>query len=188
MHRRIVFRKTVVTISLLAAAWVASGPVAGQELRQAEYGAVALVYNNELAALGKRALFPICVEMPSGMPTKLLLQYLRRGGFEISDESVCEPAMARDGQHHPKDYPHGLRIFIDKLQRDRGGALSMNVEADDLTLRPGEHLAQTLRRGTYHLRQNEAGEWQIVGYTKKYDSADEKAPDRRNRAQSVPPK
>ena len=46
-----------------------------------------------------------------------------KGGYEISDESLCEPAMAPGGQHHPKDYPHGLRIFIDKLQRDPGGEI-----------------------------------------------------------------
>jgi hypothetical protein len=50
----------------------------------------------------------------------------------------------------------------------------MRVEAGDLTVRPGEHLAQLLRRGTYHLKQNEAGKWQIADYTKEYDSADEK--------------
>jgi hypothetical protein len=108
------------------------------------------------------------------MPTKALFQYLRKGRFEISDPSVCEPAMASEGQHHPKDYPHGLRIFIHKPQRDSGGLVSMHVETTDLTLRPGDHFALTLRRGTYHFKQDEAREWRITGYTKEYDFKDEK--------------
>jgi hypothetical protein len=108
------------------------------------------------------------------MPTKSLVRYLRKGGFEISDEAVCEPAIAPGGQHHPKDYSHGLRIFIDKFQREAGGVISMRVEAGDLTVRQGEDVAQLLRRGTYRLKRNEGGKWQIVGYTKEYDSADEK--------------
>jgi hypothetical protein len=108
------------------------------------------------------------------MPIKPLLQYLRKGGFEASDPTVCEPATARGGQHHPKDYPHGLRIFIDKLQRDPEGRISMHVASDDLTLRPGEHLGTTLRQGTYVFKQNDHGEWQITSYTKEYDFKDEK--------------
>jgi len=163
---------------LIVSCWLSTAAMAGQGapqgLKPDEYDGVALIYNQELSALGKRALFPICIGMPSGMPTKPLVRYLRRGGFEISDEAVCEPAMVPGGQHHPKDYPHGLRIFIDKFQREAGGVISMRVEAGDLTVRPGEHLAQLLRRGTYRLEKNEGGKWQIVGYTKEYDSADEK--------------
>jgi hypothetical protein len=87
---------------------------------------------------------------------------------------VCEPATVPGGQRHPKDYPHGLRIFIDKVQHDPGGVIGMHVQTDDLTLRPGEHLAQTLRRGTYLLEQNKAGTWQISDYKKEYDSVDDK--------------
>ncbi len=87
---------------------------APQRLRPDEYASVALIYNQELSALGNRALYPICIDVASGMPIKPLLQYLRKGGFEASDPTVCEPATARGGQHHPKDYPHGLRIFIDR--------------------------------------------------------------------------
>ncbi len=184
MHRRIVLLGTALTLSFLAAALVVP-VVDAQGLQPSEYGAVALIYNSELSALGKRALFPICIEMPSGTPTKPLLEYLRKGGFENSDESVCEPAMAPGGQHHPKDYPHGLRIFIDKVQRDPAGVISMHVQTDDLTLRPGEHLAQTLRRGTYLLKRNEAGEWQIADYKKEYDSAEEKGQDKWRVAHSL---
>jgi hypothetical protein len=155
---------------------------APQGLQPDEYDAIAVIYNKELSALGERALFPICIEMPSRMPTRPLVQYLRKGGFEISDQVVCEPAMSPGGQHHPRDYPHGLRIFIDKLQRDSGGIISMHVQADDLTTRPGEHLGLTLRRGTYRLKR-EAGKWEIAAYTKEYDSADEKAQDKCNPAQ-----
>ncbi|HJX95641.1 MAG TPA: hypothetical protein VJ324_08495 [Candidatus Acidoferrum sp.] len=54
----------------------------------------------------------------------------------------------------------------------------MRVQADDLTVRPGEHFAQTLRRGTYQLKQDQAGKWQIASYAKEYDSADEKGQDK----------
>jgi hypothetical protein len=174
VKRRITLFGLILTMSVLMN--VAKGSAQGtpQRLRPDEYDSVALIYNQELSALGMRALYPICIEMPSGVPTKSLIQYLRRGGFEISDDVICEPAMARGGQHHPKDYPHGLRIFIDKPERDSGGLLNMHVETADLTLRPGVHFALTLRRGTYHFKRNEAREWQIIGYTKKYDFKDEK--------------
>jgi hypothetical protein len=161
------------------------GQGAPQRLKPDEFDGVALIYNQELSALGNRALFPICIGMPSGMPTEALIRYLRKGGFQISDEAVCEPAMAHGGQHHPKDYPHGLRIFVDKLHHDPGGVISMRVQADDLTLRPGEHVGGgMLRRGTYQLKQDQAGKWQIANYTKEYDSADEKGQDKCNCSQA----
>jgi hypothetical protein len=124
-----------------------------------EYASVSINYIYELSALGERALLPICIDMPSGIPTKPLLQYLRRSGFEVSDPSLRETAMVPGGQHHPNDCPHGLRVFIDKHQRNSGGLVSMHLETADLTLRPGEHLTRTLRRGTYHFKQNEARVW-----------------------------
>ena len=96
--------------------------------------------------------------------------------------------MAPGGQHHPKDYRHGLRISIDEFQRDSGGALSVHVITDDLTSRPGQDFAQTLRRGTYHFKRDEAGEWKIISYTKEYDVADEEGQDRCNCAQPSPTK
>ena len=167
------FGLTLIMAGLMSATLV-SAQNAPQRLSPAEYDSIALIYNSELSALGDRALFPICIEMPSGVPTKSLIQYLLRGGFEISDEVMCEPAMAPGGQHHPKDYPHGLRIFIDEPQRNSEGLVSMHVVSDDLTVRPGEHLARTLRRGTYHFKHDESRKWQITGYTKEYDSMDEK--------------
>lgn len=164
----------ILTVSccLTIAAMAPGGQGAPQGLKPDEYDGVALIYNQELSALGNRALLPICIGMPTGIPTEPLVRYLRNGGFEISDEAVCEPAMAPGGQHHPKDYSHGLRIFIDELQRGSAGVMSMRVQADDLTVRPGEHLAQTLRRGTYQVKQDQAGKWEIANYTKEYDSAD----------------
>jgi hypothetical protein len=147
---------------------------APQRLRPDEYATVGLIYNQELSALGTRALYPICIDVAAWMPIKPLLQYLRKGGFEVSDPSLCEPDRARDGQHHPKDYPHGLRISIDKLHRDAEGRIVMHVASGDLTLRPGEHFATLLRQGTYLFKQNEAREWQITRYTQEYDFKDEK--------------
>jgi len=146
-----------------------------QSLRPDEYGAVALIYSHELSALGDRALFPMCIGVPSDTSTKAVFEYLLKSGIEVSEASVCEPAMAAGGQHHPKDYPHGLRIFVDKPQATPERRISIHVVSDDLTVRPGEHSAATLRRGTYHLKKNEVGEWQVVGYTKEYDSKDEQA-------------
>jgi len=189
VQRRIALFGLILTISGLTNEAMESAPGAPAGLRPDEYPSVALIYNYELSALGERALFPIWIDMPSGIPIKPLIQYLRRGGFEVSDPSLCEPAMAPGGQHHPKDYSHGLRIFIDKPQRDPGGLVSMQVETDDLTVRPGEHLARTLKRGTHHFRQNEAREWKITDYTKEYDSKDEKGQDNCNcRQPSTVPK
>jgi len=188
VQRGIALCRFILTMSCVTIAAIASARDAAQSLQPGEYDGVALIYNQELSALGNRALFPICIGMPSGMPTEPLVRYLRKGGFEISDESVCEPAMAPGGQDHPKDYSHGLRIFIDKLQRDSAGGMSMRVQADDLTVRPGVHFAQTLRCGTYQLKQNEAGKWRITSYTKEYDSEDEKAQDNCSCAQSSPAK
>ena len=182
VRRGIAFCGFILTVSccLTIAALASGGPGASQGLKPHEYDAVGLIWNQELSALGDRALFPMCIGMPSGISTQPLIRYLRKGGFEIADEVVCEPAMAPGGQHHPKDYPHGLRIFIDKVERDATGVLSMRVQADDLTLRPGEHVAGMLRRGTYQLIQEKAGRWQVVRYTKEYDSADEKGQDKCN--------
>ncbi len=183
--RTAVFGLMLLAVSL---ACVATAPAqsASEKLRPDEYAAVALIYNAELAALGKRALYPICIGVTSGTPIKPLIQYLHRGGYEVSDPSLCEPAMLPGGQHHPKDYTHGLRIFINEPQRDAGGLVSIHVQTDDLTVRPGDHFALTLRRGTYHLKQTEKGEWQISSYTKEYDSADEKQASSKV-AESAPP-
>ena len=188
MHRRIALFGVMLTMIVLTNAAMASAQGAPQRLRPDEYSTVALIYNEELSALGERALFPICIDLPAGIPTKPLLQYLRRGGFLVSDEVMCVPAMAPGGQHHPKDYPHGLLISVGSIQRDAEGALSMHVDAGDLTLRPGEHLATLLRRGTYHFKQDDAGEWKIISYAKEYDVADDKGQDKCNCAQPSPTK
>jgi hypothetical protein len=114
VQRGIAFWRFVLTVSccLTIAAMASGGQGGPQGLKPDEYDGVALVYNQELSALGKRALFPICIEMPSGTRTEQLLQYLRKAGFEISDESVCEPAMASGGaasQRLPARPPHLYR-------------------------------------------------------------------------------
>ena len=174
MQPRIALLVFILTVSCLTNVATARAQGAPQRLRPDEYATVALIYNQELSALGTGALYPICIDVAAWMPTKPLLQYLRNGGFEVSYPTLCEPARARGGQHHPKDYPHGLRISIDKLHRDPEGRISMHVASDDLTLRPGEHIGATLRRGIYLFKQTEEGEWQITSYTKEYDFKDEK--------------
>ena len=174
MRQRIALFGLIVMMSSLSSGAMASAQGTPQSVRPDEYASVALIYNQEFSALGNKALYPICIDVAYGRRTKPLLQYLRKAGFAVSDLSVCEPATARGGQHHPKDYAHGLRIFIDKLQRNQEGYISMHVVTEDLTVRPGEDLATTLRRGTYHLKQNEAQEWRITGYAKEYDFRDKK--------------
>ena len=166
-----------VLCSVLLVAVVARGartPAQGasEGLRANEYDTVALIFDEELAALGKRALYPICISTTSDTPLKPLLRYLRRGGYPVSNLSLCEP---NTGKHpnHPSDYSHGMRILIDRPQRHSGGLVDLHVQTDDLTVRPGDHLALTLRRGTYHFRRSEEGEWQIVGYTREYEFKDE---------------
>jgi hypothetical protein len=143
-------------------------------LRPDEYDPVGLIYDDVLSVLGDRALYPVCIDVRTDTPVHQLLRYLRKHGRAVSDPSLCEPAMRPNGQHHPRDYSHGLRIFVDRPQRYPGSQIDIHVDVGDLTVRPGEDLALELRRGTYHLRRDENREWQIVGYTKEYDSNDEK--------------
>jgi len=178
MELRIVHCGLILALVGLACAPPARAQTASQRLRSDEFDVVALVYNSELSGLGEAALFPICIHPPSATPSKPLLQNLRRGGFQVSDEVICEPAMARGGQHHPRDFPHGLRISMENLRRDPDGTVSLRAASDDLTTRPGVHFALTLRRGTYKFKRNQAGEWQITGYTKEFDFRDEKANER----------
>jgi hypothetical protein len=184
--RSAIFGLMLLAVSLACVA-TARAQRASEKLRSDEYDTVALIYNEELAALGKRALYPICIGVTSGTPIKPLLQYLRGGGYEVSNPSLCEPAMLPGGQHHPKDYTHGLRIFIDEPQRDPGGLVSIHVQTDDLTVRPGDHFARTLRRGTYHLKQTEKGEWHVSSYTNEYDSAKDEKQGSCNVAESALP-
>jgi hypothetical protein len=177
MPRRIAFYGLMLGIICLTNLAIAFATVATQELRLSDYGSLVPIYNYELSALGNRALFPICIDAPSGTSTQGLFNFMRKAGLEVSPTFLCEPATGPGGQLHAKDYPHGLRIFVDNFQRDSSGLVSMHVVTDDLTVRPGEHLASTLRRGTYRLKQTEAGEWQITGYTREYDSTDEKRRD-----------
>lgn len=174
MRRRVGLCGFILIVSCWSTKVTMARQTVSQGLKSAEYDVVALIYNQEISALGNRALYPICIVMPIGIPTEPLIRYLRKGGFQVSDESVCEPSTGRGGQNHRKDFPHGLRIFIDKLQRGSSGAISMRVQADDLTLRPGMHFVQMLRRGTYQFKQNQEGEWKITGYKNEYDSADDK--------------
>lgn len=157
---------------VISATAIVPSPVPrSRHLRPDEYDVAALIYNSELEALGERALYPICIALPSGVPTKPLIKYLRANGYPISVPALCEPAMS---SRHPRDYSHGLRIFIDDPQDGQSGQFSVKVESGDLTVRPGQDLATLLRRGIYNLKRNESGEWKIVAYTKEYDSDDAK--------------
>ncbi len=176
----------MVTISSLTNVAIVFAKWPAQRLQPDEYGIVALIYNDEITVLGNRALFPICIAVPSETPAQPLLRYLLKAGFDVSRPSVCQPAMGPGGQHRAKDYPHGLRIFIDQLQHESQGLVRMRVATDDLTMRPGEHFATTLRRGTYHFKKERSGEWQIADYTKEYDFKDEKAHNDCDCAQTSP--
>ena len=145
---------------------VASGQGAQEALRSDEYYAVAAVYNDELSALGERALYPICVVPPAGTRTDSLVHYLLRHGFTASDPKVCNPSPGSG------DFPHGMEIRIQELRRDPGGEIDMQVAVGDNTIHYGVHVAMILRQGTYHLRKDENGSWQIVRYTKDYDIRD----------------
>src|SRR5258705_7179645 len=90
---------TMLFASTLASPALASAQHAPDRLRPDEYETVALIFNEELAQLGNRALYPICISTPSDTPLKPLLRYLRRGGYPISDLSLCVPNTGRDGKH-----------------------------------------------------------------------------------------
>jgi hypothetical protein len=171
MEQRIVVCGLILLVSGLVNVVPAVAQGAPERLRPDEYETVALIFNQELSAVGERALYPICIDAPPGTPLKPLVRYLRRGGYPISDPSVCNPAMG-PGADHPKDYPHGMQVAVGELRRGSGGELDIRVHTGDLTLRPGVHFATLLRRGTYHFKQNQKREWQITGYTKEYDFKD----------------
>ncbi len=174
MKRPLRFSGWILAISALAVCATASAQDAPQRLRPDEFNAVALIYNSELSALGERALYPICIDTLVGVPVRPLLQYLRKYGFQVSDPSICEPGIGRGGHYHPKDWPHGLRISIEKLPPNAEGLLSIRAAAGDLTIRPGVHFGTLLRSGTYHFKRSETQDWEIAGYTKDYDWKDEK--------------
>jgi hypothetical protein len=157
-------------------------------LRANEYAAVGTIYNNELSALGRRALYPICIGVPSGVPLKPLLKFLQDYGYELSQPSLCEPAMAQSSRRRPKDYTHGMRIYLNNPERHSDGSINIRVEVGDLTVRPGEDLATLLRDGVYHLKLDDKGQWQIIGYSKKYDSAVDKRDDCGNPQAATPSK
>ena len=71
-----------------------------------------------------------------------------------------------------RDYPHGPHIQLLQPQRHSDGTIDVEVRVGDLT-RPGIHFATLLREGTYHFKLNDSGEWQMIGYAKKYDFKDE---------------
>lgn len=165
----------------------AKGTKKAEGLRSNEYAAVGAIYDNELSALGKRALYPICITLPAGISSTPVLKFLQSYGYAVSEPSLCEPAMAQSGTKRPKDYTHGMRIYLNDPERDSDGSIRIKVEVSDLTVRPGEDIAALLRDGVYQLKLDDKGQWQIVGYAKKYDSADNKQSDCTNPQPATPP-
>jgi hypothetical protein len=158
-------RATIVVMMLIySVAATAFSPGTSTHLRSDEYDAVALIYNSEIDALGQKALYPVCISLPAGDSVKPLIQYLQRARYPVSEPTICEPALSRH-KNHQGDYPHGLRIFVSEPHRAKA-ALSLKVESADLTLRPGEHVATSLRKGRYDLKRKLDGTWEIVTYAK----------------------
>lgn len=155
-------------VSLFLASLVVAAQT-GQPLKQDEYAVVGFIYNDEISALGERALYPIYIQLPADANVKPLVRYLRRYGYPISDPSVCLPGLGS------RDYPHGLHIQLLQPQRHSDGTIDVEVRVGDLTLRPGIHFATFLREGAYHFKLNHSGEWQMIGYTKKYGLTDSEA-------------
>ncbi len=143
-------------------------------IRPEEFEAIGLIHDDQMARLGNRALFPVCLSLPAATPPEPLGEYLRSTGRGILDPWICQPAMSPSPAERTRDYPHGLRIFIHGVDRYANGQISIRVQADDLTLRPGRDLGSMLTQGVYHLEKNQHGEWQIISYTKEFDSEDYK--------------
>lgn len=133
-----------------------------------EYDSVAVIYNAEIGALGERALYPICIGTPIGTSSRAITRYLRKYGFNVSDERVCNPPLSHG------DFPHGLVIEILKVVHGSAGELDMEVMSGDNTIHVGVHFAEALRKGTYHLKRNQEGQWEVIGYTKEFDYRDAK--------------
>ncbi|HLJ91087.1 MAG TPA: hypothetical protein VKZ53_30065 [Candidatus Angelobacter sp.] len=164
---------TMLATSTLSSPATARSETYSERLRPVEYDTVALIYNEDLGALGDKALYPICIGAPADTPLKPLVRYLQRGGYPILDFAICNPS-----GKHPKDFPHGLQIYVDHPQRHPDGAMDLAVVTGDLTMRPGVHFALMLRKGIYHFKRNKNKAWEIVGYTKEYDFRDPQPPSR----------
>jgi hypothetical protein len=165
-------RSAVLRLALLGTmlTWVpfSSAQKAQEGLTPDEYDSVAVIYNAEIAALGERALYPICIGAPRGTSSRAITRYLRKYGFNVSDERICNPPLSHG------DFPHGLVIEILKVVGGPAGQLDMQVMSGDNTIHVGVHFAEALRKGTYHLKRNQESQWEIVGYEKEFDYKDVK--------------
>ena len=120
---------------------------------------MALVSRGELSALGDRAAVPICIRVPpKKTPPEPLIRYLQSVGVPVSHQKDCYPR---------GEYPRGVEINISDLRRSNVSQLDLTVDTADITLGRDVHFATPLREGTYHLKQDDKGEWTIIGYTKK---------------------
>ncbi len=164
----------VCLVSLLLGTLFALAQESSGLIRPEEYEAIGLVHDDAVVALGNRALFPVCISVPADTPAQPLAQYLRESGRAVLDPWICEPATSDSPEERTRDYPHGLRILVHGVDRYADGQISIRVQADDLTLRPGRDLGSILTKGAYRLKRDDKGAWQIVSYTKEFDSEDYK--------------
>lgn len=88
----------------------------------------------------------------------------------IVDEGAIISSLKRKGTHiHENDWcnqgPRGIAIdILSPIHETSPGTYEVNVQIADLSLRPGEHFATLLKRGTYVVRCVESSEPQIVSY------------------------
>jgi hypothetical protein len=129
---------------------------AEEELRSEDYGAIMVVVRQELSAVGKRLIRPVCLRGPvTKVPPKSLFVYLSSAGVDVREPNECYPA---------EGSPRGLEISLSSLKRGKDSSLRITVETGDITPRPGVHVGELLRLGTYELREAEDHTWKIVSY------------------------
>lgn len=145
----------MLAVALLTIAIPVSEIRAEEELRSDDYGAITAVVRQELSAVGKRLIRPVCLRGPvTKVPPKSLFMYLSRAGVDVREPNECYPA---------EGSPRGLEISLSALKRE-DSSLTITVETGDITPRPGVHVGELLRLGTYELKEAEDHTWKIVSY------------------------
>ncbi len=138
----------------------------GQALAAKDFRILGLVYENELAALGERAVFPICMTTPHEVPEDAVIEYLRSNNYRVSPRKICAPSLDTG------DFPHGLRIDVMHIVYLPDGSLRADVSSNDNAIHYGVHLAESLRKGTYTFARDTGDKWRVSQYTKLFDYQD----------------
>jgi hypothetical protein len=80
---------------------------------------------------------------------------LREGGLAVHPHEWCNHG------------PRGFRFSVGApIKRAVDGVYEVVVDVGDLTIRPGEHFATTLREGTYRVKLEKGSQPEMISYQK----------------------